>query len=254
MKRSTKKSLYKIFVSLFVVFYTFFPQSIVIGQVIDEVSQENAAPIEVVQDVIPQEDAAPTEEVVPENNITEVKEEIPQEKPLWLVDGNTAVTSNPVELDKEYTAPQNDKVKIIFTKLPDNPSSVKIKEITLTEEEIKVSGAVSDKAYDITADMIDGTFEYDLVLPSVKDGIKVVYAEDRDSILTDLKEVDNTIVNEGDSIKIEDLKHFTIFIATYHDDVQVTYIWHSGLDFSTYCIGDISPKLSCGLLVLNHTK
>ena len=53
--------------------------------------------------------------------------------------------------------------------------------------------------------MVDGTFEYDLVLPSVKDGIKVVYAEDRDSILTDLKEVDNTIVNEGDSIKIEDL-------------------------------------------------
>ncbi len=111
MKRSTKKSLYKIFVSLFVVFYTFLPQSIVIGQVIDEVSQEDAAPIEVVQDVTPQENAAPTEEVVPENNITEVKEEIPQEKLLWLVDGNTAVTSNPVELDKEYTAPQNDKVK-----------------------------------------------------------------------------------------------------------------------------------------------
>ena len=92
MKRSTKKSLYKIFVSLFVVFYTFFPQSIVIGQVIDEMSsQENAAPIET-QESIPQENAAPTEVV-------------PEEKPLWVVDGNTAVTSNPVELDKEYTAP-----------------------------------------------------------------------------------------------------------------------------------------------------
>jgi len=200
MKRSTKKSLYKIFVSLFVIFYTFLPQSIVIGQVINEISQENAVPIET-QESIPQENAAPTEVV-------------PEEKPLWLVDGNTAVTSNPVELDKEYTAPQNNKVKIKFTKLPDNPSSVKIEEITLTEEEIKVSGAVSNKAYDITADMIDGTFEYDLVLPSVEDGTKVVYAEDRDSILTDLKEVNNEIVNENNSIEIKDLDHFTLFIVT----------------------------------------
>lgn len=238
MKRSTKRSLYKIFVSLFVVFYTFFPQSIVIGQVIDEISQENTVPTEEV--IIPEESLLQEEVVLEEEEelppVVEepLVEEVPIEEPvvnklviepeevikealpipLWDINGDSATTYDVVQLGKTYVAPQNSRVRVIFTKLPENPSKLTITEITLTQEEIDATGAISDKAYDITTDMIDGTFEYDLTLPSIEQDTKVVYAEDRDSILTDLKEIDNEIVNENNSIEIKDLDHFTLFIVT----------------------------------------
>lgn len=210
MKRSTKKSLYKIFVSLFVIFYTFLPQSIVIGQVINEISQENAAPIE----DIPQENAVPTvvdeiseetlpnEEVVPIDEASKIIKEA-MNFPVWEIHGNSATTFDVVQLGKTYISPQNSRVRVTFTKLPENPSKLTITEITLTQEEIDATNAVSNIAYDITTDMIDGTFEYDLVLPSIKEGARVVFAENRDSILSDLKEVDNEIVNENKIIVLK---------------------------------------------------
>lgn len=243
MKRLIKKSLYKIFVSLFVLFYSFVPQSIAIGQVIEEYSQGSAAPIEEV--IIPEESLLVEEEVVlPEEEIPPVVEEplveepiieepiveepIVQEPvvepeeiikevmsyPVWVINGNTATTYDVAQLGKTYIAPQNSRVRIIFTKLPENPSTISIEEITLTQEEIEATGAVSDKAYDIKTDMIDGTFEYDLVLPSIEEETKVVYVEEREDIFTDIKEITNEVVNEGDSVKVEDIDHFTIFIVT----------------------------------------
>ncbi|MBP7820440.1 MAG: hypothetical protein KA027_03570, partial [Candidatus Methanofastidiosum sp.] len=70
MKRLYKKSLYKIFVSLFVVFYTFVPQGIALGQVIEDYSQENAAPIE--EEVIPEESLLQEEVVLPEEDVPPV--------------------------------------------------------------------------------------------------------------------------------------------------------------------------------------
>ena len=104
MKRSTKKSLYKIFVSLFVLFYTFLPQSIVIGQVINEISQENAAPIEIQED-IPQENAVPTvvdeisEETLPDEEVVPIDEasQIIKEAmnfPEWEINGNSGKYEN----------------------------------------------------------------------------------------------------------------------------------------------------------------
>ncbi len=241
MKRFFKKSLYKIFVSLFLVFYTLIPQSIAMGQVIDEYSQNNAAPAE--EEVIPEESLPQKEVVLPEEIPPVVEEPLVEEMPIeepvvevpvveqpivepkevikevmsypvWVIKGNTATTSDIVELGKTYISPQNSRVRIIFTKLPENPSTISIEEITLTQAEIEVTGAVSDKAYDIKTDMLDGTFEYDLVLPSIEEKTKVVYVEERKDIFTDVKEVNNELVNEKDIVKIEDVDHFTIFIVT----------------------------------------
>ncbi|NLE30726.1 DUF11 domain-containing protein, partial [Candidatus Dojkabacteria bacterium] len=243
MKRLIKKSLYKIFVSLFVIFYSFLPQTIVIGQVIDEYSQDNVAPIE--EEIIPEESLPQEEVVLPEEETPPVVEEPLVEKPVvnevvfeepviekptvepvevikevmslpatWVLNGDSATTYDVVKLGKTYIAPQNSRVRVIFTKLPENPTKLTIEEITLTQEEIEATGAVSDMAYDIKTDMIDGTFEYDLVLPSIEEETKVVYAEERKDILTDIKEVTNEIVNEKDILKIEDIDHFTIFIVT----------------------------------------
>jgi len=239
MKRSTKKSLYKIFVSLFVVFYTFLPQSIVIGQVIDEISQENTVPTEEV--IIPEESLLQEEVVLEEEEelppVVEepLVEEVPIEEPvvnklviepeevikealpipLWDINGDSATTYDVVKLGETYIAPQNSRVRIIFTKLPENPSTISIEEITLTQEEIEATGAVSDMAYDIKTDMLDGTFEYDLTLPNIEENTKVVYVEERVDLFTDVKEVTNEIISDSeDTIKIKELDHFTIFFVS----------------------------------------
>jgi len=73
MKRFIKKSLYKIFVSLFLIFYSLVPQSIAIGQVIEEYSQGSAVPIEEV--IIPEESLLEEEVVLPEEDFPLVVEE-----------------------------------------------------------------------------------------------------------------------------------------------------------------------------------
>lgn len=134
--------------------------------------------------------------------------------PEWITNGSTSVTSDVVVLNKVYVAPQDSDVTVTFTKLPSNPSTLSIKQITLTREEVDATGAVSNTAYDINTSMVDGTFEYDLTLPSNSDDTKVVYAENRSELLKNAQEVNNTVVDQGDTVKIEDLNHFTIFIAT----------------------------------------
>lgn len=122
-----------------------------------------------------------------------------------------------VELNKEYTAPQNSGVKLTFTKLPSISGNIKIEEITLTPEQIKQTGSLSDKAYDITSDMVDGTFSYNLSLPipesSKGKGVSVKFAEELSSINT-AKNIENSVSNTDTSVSVKSLDHFTIFVVT----------------------------------------
>lgn len=129
---------------------------------------------------------------------------------------DTNWTFKNVELNKEYIAPQNSQVKLTFTKLPNNFSNIKIEEITLTKEQIEQTGSLSDKAYDITSDMEDGTFAYNLSLPipeSLKgNSVDVKFAEDINEI-SSAQTVDNT-TETNNSISVKNLDHFTIFVIT----------------------------------------
>lgn len=120
-------------------------------------------------------------------------------------------------LGKEYVAPQNDKVKIKFTKLPDSSGKLNIKEVKLTADQVKVTGALSDTAYDITSSMTDGTFAYNLTLPIPAEAknktIEVKSSEDINQI-ADAKKVTEPEEKTADSITIHDLNHFTVFILT----------------------------------------
>ncbi|MDD5489446.1 MAG: Ig-like domain-containing protein [Candidatus Moranbacteria bacterium] len=146
----------------------------------------------------------------------------------WSIDGKTA-TIGPVEPDKTYKAPQNDKVTVTFTKLPEKAGNLTIKEIKLTADEQASLGSLSDTAYDITSDMKDGTFEYDLTLPypdknnnkKVKgDDVEVLYTESSDVKKSDLKNVDDEknvdkkIDDSTNTITLKGLDHFTIFVLT----------------------------------------
>jgi len=125
-------------------------------------------------------------------------------------------TFEKVELNKEYIAPQNSQVKLTFTKLPENSGNLKIEEITLTQEQIKQTGSLSDKAYDITSDMIDGTFAYNLSLPipesSKGKAVDVKYTENISQI-DSIKTANNTTETDSTVFAVN-LDHFTIFIVT----------------------------------------
>ncbi len=131
---------------------------------------------------------------------------------LWLTHDDVA-TVGQVQAHKTYVAPQNSDVSVIFTKLPDNPGSLSIKEIILTDEQVEQLGALSNKAYDITSDMEDGSFEYNLTLPipeNADEDTQVVYAEDINT-LDNVKPTAETV--DGETVVIDNLDHFTVFVV-----------------------------------------
>ena len=160
MKRKSLNVVSKILTSLFLLVYSFTPSVMAI---------DDLYTIDDSQDIL-------------EEGISD---------PEWITNGSAAVTSDVVVLNKTYVAPQDSDVTVTFTKLPGNPSTLSIKQITLTQEEIDATGAISNIAYDITTDMVDGTFKYDLTLPSNSEENHIVYAETRDEILNNVHEVND---------------------------------------------------------------
>ena len=137
-------------------------------------------------------------------------------KPIWVTSGESATTFSPVVLGETYVYPNNFDVTVVFSSLPEVSGTLTINTVYLTDEQVKAVSAVSNVAYDITTDMVDGTFNYDLTLPKVGDSNRVVYAESI-SDLTDAKDISNVIESES-SLKIEDLDHFTVFVIVDDGD------------------------------------
>ncbi|OGY31518.1 MAG: hypothetical protein A3C02_00750 [Candidatus Andersenbacteria bacterium RIFCSPHIGHO2_02_FULL_45_11] len=138
------------------------------------------------------------------------------EEGAWNITSNgAAITKESVSVHATYTAPQNSAVKVKFTKLPDTPGTLTIKEVKLTEDEQKQLGAVSDTAYDITSTMENGSFRYNLTLPkpsNAKD-VTVKYAETRGE-LDNAQDVTQKATQEESTVTITGLDHFTIFAVS----------------------------------------
>ncbi|MFZ2189151.1 MAG: MBG domain-containing protein [Candidatus Moraniibacteriota bacterium] len=168
---------------------------------------------------------APTEELQPAVEAVALEavpvsavdtKEVPKE--TWSVKDNKATTNDPVTLSMEYKFPGNENVTVRFTKLPEKPGTLSIEELKLNKEQIESIKAYSDIAYDITSDMEDGTFEYELTLP-LPDGVDrenfaVKYAEDVEELSEAKSEevLQNDLDVSDDDVKLE-LNHFTVFIV-----------------------------------------
>ena len=179
---------------------------------LEDNSTEVNIPIDVSEDIL-DEGIATGPEVVEEVVLPEVPVIEEAVVPVWIGNGNIATTNDVIVLGEVYTAPQNGAVSLTFTKLPQESGFLTINEITLTNEEIEATGSVSDVAYDITTDMVDGTYEYDLTLPTTSDDVSVVYAESREDILSNTKEINEQLTIENGLIEIEGLDHFTVFVV-----------------------------------------
>ncbi len=176
----------------------------------------------------PEATVSPTASATSTPEITPAPTEVPT--PITTTTSSPTVTPEPtptqspspwtfekVELNKEYVYPQNNQVKLTFTKLPNPSGNIKIEEITLTEDQVKETGSLSNKAYDITSDMNDGDFTYNLSLPIPKSAkgkaINVKFAEEISKI-DSAEKVGNTLTKTETSVSVASLDHFTIFIVT----------------------------------------
>ncbi|HYD35405.1 MAG TPA: SdrD B-like domain-containing protein [Vitreimonas sp.] len=134
---------------------------------------------------------------------------------LWLSE-NGSQTLSEVQLNQTYTAPQNGNVKITFTSLPNPAGSITITEVTLSAEQMAALGAPSDKAYEITSTMADGTFAYTLELPVIGAEANTEYTVKWAESLGELNNaqtVTQTVTQQNGSVVVSGLNHFTVFVV-----------------------------------------
>jgi len=129
---------------------------------------------------------------------------------LWEENEDGSITTvDTVGEGVEYRY-KDTQVKVVFTKLT-TPGYLTIREF---EPENAEGLGILGKAYEITSDMQDGTFTYDLTLPlpdETEDGFLVKYAESPEE-LSDAQLVDKPVEVADDTVTIRDLDHFTVFI------------------------------------------
>lgn len=133
---------------------------------------------------------------------------------FWLMENGVA-TVETVELGKTYTAPQNDQVQVTFTQLPENPGFLSIQEVYLNDEQVEALGALSNVAYDITSDMENGTFQYELKLPVTDSNtgeVQIKYAESVEELDQAIEVV---VEKNGNEVVAKELNHFTVFVVTF---------------------------------------
>ena len=163
--------------------------------------------------------------------------------PEWVADSNKQTTSNVVVLGKKYVAPQNDQVTVTFTKLPTTPGKLSIEEITLTDEQVASLHALSNKAYDITSDMADGTFTYTMTLPKPKNQqkVQIKFAED----VAGLESADTVpsadVTTKTDSVSAG-LDHFTIFVVS-SPLLTGNDCANAGADIGTVCYATLEEAI-----------
>ncbi len=144
---------------------------------------------------------------------------------IWTeIDSNTLTTKDNVAENTDYHF-RDPKVVVHFTKVTKS-GKLTIREIKLTPKQVVATGALSDTAYDITSDMENGSFIYDLTLPLPKNdpNTKVKFADNTDSI-EHSQVVANDTSKNNDTIQVRGLNHFTVFFVTNVQDKATNGSW-----------------------------
>jgi hypothetical protein len=159
----------KLFVSLFVILYTFAPSAQAMRVVAEDISTQVDTSEDILDEGIsdPAEIANPnvSEDEVIQEVVPEVEEVVAEVKePLFTyVDG--VYTVNKVVVNEEYVYPDNSNVRVKFTSITEEGNLV-ISKVLLTEEEKSLLNTSDDYGWDISSSMTNGSFKYDLTLPN----------------------------------------------------------------------------------------
>ncbi|MDH7476567.1 MAG: SdrD B-like domain-containing protein [Microgenomates group bacterium] len=152
----------------------------------------------------------------------------------WEVNNltKTGETKDKVRLGVRYIFPLENKVTVTFKCLPKDESlrtHLKISQIKVSELDLPNNvNLYGEYAYDITTEMIDGTFEYDITLPKPEDKeAKILYMEDKESEVKEVEE--GKIEQEGDKVRAEGIDHFTIyFVQSDYTTIIVNPVYFPG--------------------------
>jgi hypothetical protein len=136
-------------------------------------------------------------------------------------------TKEKVKLGVKYIFPQENNVTVTFKCLPTNESllsTLKIKRVKTSDLNLpQDTSNIDEFAYDVTTDMTDGIFKYDITLPktsdtqagiayiekSLDDAKQNVSAEEIKSVFEPEQQT-NTVVGK-------DINHFTIYLVYMYD-------------------------------------
>lgn len=136
----------------------------------------------------------------------------------WNIDQTNgfAVTKEKIKLGIKYIFPSENNVTITFKSLPANESlrsPIKIARVKTSELNLPNGmDSYGEYAYDITTNMVDGTFDYDLTLPKPDNqNVEIAYIEDQNSSPIVLG--DDKTSQEGSVVKASSVDHFTIFVV-----------------------------------------
>jgi len=184
----------------------------------------------------------------------------------WVIseDAKTATTAGKVVLDETYVFPLDERVSVKFTELPDETSPLSIRRIELNDELTSQYG--SEVAFDITTDMTDGEFEYELTLPGTienSDEVEVIYAEseaalEANEVETIESEKDGETVVEVETVGedktvviVKKLDHMTVFVVSgitdwtlHNGSVCVTGAVNNDGDANENCFGTIQAAIN----------
>lgn len=164
---------------------------------------------------------------------------------FWEVNSTDqiATTKDVVKIGVKYEFPLDKNVSVTFKCLPKDfseRSTLKIRAISTSELKLpKDIVAASTTAYDITTEMKDGTFEYDVVFPKPEGSLaQVVYTE---KSIDELKatSVSNSDLNKLDTLKTDKssdeiiavgVDHFTTFVPV----INPTPAWSGSIGWTQY--------------------
>ncbi|MFC1780366.1 SdrD B-like domain-containing protein [Patescibacteria group bacterium] len=140
-------------------------------------------------------------------------------------DDYTYETTKTVTTGTEYILEELDNLKIVFTSLPEEAGKLFVKQVQVPE--VIDGNEVVSKAYNITSDMVNGTFTYDLYIPKTKevDNPEVKYSKDG----FNYNEVEGEVV-ESNYVVVKALDHFTVFVIT---DDDASYSGGTWTDYPT---------------------
>ncbi|NCB43582.1 MAG: DUF11 domain-containing protein, partial [Clostridia bacterium] len=125
----------------------------------------------------------------------------------------------------------------------------------MISEQVLELGALSNKAWDITSDMADGTFEYELTLPVVENvdesKIQLVYVEEKEDLndenkIKAVEKEDVKVDNDKNELTANGLDHFTVYLVKEKSINENLAIASSGVTIVGGCMEDIAKKkLTC---------
>lgn len=172
--------------------------------------------------------------------LTDVSFEDSSDDSWEKVNDSTYETKGNVELGVRYVFPGNADVSVAFSCLPENSediSKLKIEQINVDDMDLPEGYVPAfDYAYDITTDMEDGTFNYEVTLPTTEDEVEVAYIEKsaEEVVSVELENEDLQFVNGDDvekqdgKVKAKDQDHFTVYIIVTPDTHVPEVPWPDG--------------------------